>query len=81
MLPTPIGAQGNDRPINVITETWTSSELKITVLSRRSDPRSNETTSQVLNLSRAEPDPLLFTIPADYTVVDETGDFTIRYSR
>jgi hypothetical protein len=50
-------------------------------LSKRSDPRSGETTTQILNIIRSDPDPSLFTTPADYTVVDETGPFTIRYSR
>ena len=77
----PAGAQGNDRPINVISESWFSPELRITVLSKTSDPRSGETTTQILNIIRSDPDLSLFTIPADYTVVDETGPFTIRYSR
>jgi len=77
----PTGAQGNDRPISVITETWDSPELKLRVMSKRSDPRSGENTTQILNINRAEPDPSLFTIPAGYTVVDETGEFTIRYGQ
>ncbi len=77
----PAEAQGNDRPISTITETWMSSELKITVLSKRSDPRSGESKTEILNLSRAEPDPFLFTVPADYSLVDETGSFTIRFGR
>jgi len=75
----PIGAIGNDRPISTVTETWTSSELKMVVSTKRSDPRSGENTMEILNLSRAEPDPNLFTIPADYTIVDETGAFSIHY--
>jgi hypothetical protein len=26
-----------------------------------------------------EPDPLLFVVPAEYTIVDENGPFTIKY--
>jgi hypothetical protein len=77
----PAEAQGNDRPITIVSETWFSPELKITVLTKRSDPRSGDTTVQILNLSRAEPDPFLFTVPADYSVVDETGPFTIKVQR
>ncbi len=77
----PAGAQGNDRPINVVSESWFSPELRITILSKRSDPRSGETTTQIVNIIRADPDPSLFTIPADYAAVDETDPFTIRYSR
>jgi hypothetical protein len=77
----PAEAQGNDRPITVVSETWFSPELKVTVLTKRSDPRSGDTTVQILNLSRAEPDPFLFTVPVDYSVVDETGPFTINVQR
>jgi hypothetical protein len=74
----PAEAEGNDRPITVVSETWFSPELKLTVLSKRSDPRSGDSTTQILNLSRTEPDPSLFTVPADYSMVDETGPFTIK---
>ena len=67
--------------MSVITETWDSPELKLRVMSKRSDPRSGENTTQILDINRAEPDPSLFTIPAGYTVVDETGRFEIRYGR
>jgi hypothetical protein len=76
----PAEAEGNDRPITIVSETWFSPELKITVLSKRSDPRSGDSTIQILNLSRVEPDPSLFTVPPDYSVVDEAGSFTIRVS-
>jgi hypothetical protein len=66
----PIGAVGNDGPITTITETWTSSELKMVVLSKNSDPRSGESTTRLTNISRAEPDPSLFQIPADYDVIE-----------
>jgi hypothetical protein len=75
----PAEAEGNDRPITVVSETWFSPELKLTVLNKRSDPRSGDTIVQMLNLSRAEPDPSLFTVPADYSMVDESGPFTIKF--
>ena len=77
----PAEAEGNDRPITVVSETWFSPELKLTVLNKRSDPRSGESTVQMLNLSRAEPDPSLFTVPPDYSMVDESGPFTIKFGR
>lgn len=67
------GTQGNDRPIVVTSETWTSPELKITLLYTDHDPRSGDNTNKLENLSRAEPDPALFQPPADYQIVDETG--------
>lgn len=77
----PEGAQGNDRPISVVTETWMSPELKMVVLTKTTDPRSGETIMRLTNISRVEPDPTLFLPPVDYTVVDETGPFQIRYER
>jgi hypothetical protein len=67
----PAGAMGNELPIVITTETWFSPELKILVMSKSSDPRMGETTYQLTNLSRSEPDPALFQIPADYTVKDQ----------
>jgi hypothetical protein len=75
----PADAEGNDRPITVVSETWFSPELKMMVLTKRSDPRSGDTTVQMLNLSQGEPDPILFIVPADYTMVDENGPFTMRF--
>jgi hypothetical protein len=66
----PIGAVGNDRPITTISETWTSPELKVVVLSKNSDPRNGDSTTKLTNISRSEPDASLFQIPADYEVVD-----------
>jgi hypothetical protein len=62
----PAGTEGNDRDFSVITETWESSELGIDVLRKTTDPRSGVTTREAKNLTRAEPDPALFQIPADY---------------
>jgi len=76
----PAEAEGNDRPITIVSETWYSAELRMTVLTKRSDPRSGDSTIQILNLSRVEPDPSLFMVPPDYSVVDETGPFTIKVS-
>jgi hypothetical protein len=75
----PVGAQGNDRPITSRNEIWMSPELKVIVLSQRSDPRSGEQTQKLINISRSEPDPSLFQPPPDYTVVDEKADFTIKW--
>jgi hypothetical protein len=66
----PAGAFGNVRAIEVVTERWYSPELKITVESRRMDPRLGDVVYRVVSLIRAEPPPDLFEIPADYTVVD-----------
>jgi hypothetical protein len=66
----PAGQIGNDRPISIVTEVWTSPELKTIVYSKRSDPRMGEQTFQLKNVIRGEPDASLFTVPADFKVVD-----------
>jgi hypothetical protein len=69
----PVGSLGNDRPVTTVTETWTSREIGMVVLTRTSDPRRGETTMKLTNISRAEPDPSLFQPPAGYAMVDPSG--------
>jgi|ERR1700730_987240 len=66
----PTGQIGNDRPISIVTEVWTSPDLKTVVYSKRSDPRMGEQTFRLTNIVHAEPDPSLFTAPADFKIVD-----------
>jgi hypothetical protein len=54
----------------VIMETWRSSELQTTLLLKISDPRTGETTTRLTNISRSEPDPSLFQVPAGYEITD-----------
>jgi hypothetical protein len=67
----PAGLVGNDRPITTVSETWMSPDLKMVVLSKISDPRNGESTTKLTNIVMAEPDPALFQVPADYSIVDE----------
>lgn len=64
------GQIGNDKPIEIVTEVWTSPDLQTIVYSKRSDPRMGDQTFQLNNIVRAEPDPALFTVPADFKVQD-----------
>lgn len=66
----PKGQVGNDAPISIITEVWTSPELRTVVYSKRSDPRMGVQTFQLTNISRTEPDASLFTVPGDFAVTD-----------
>jgi len=66
----PAGQIGNDKPIAVVTEVWTSPDLKTIIYSKRSDPRMGELTFQLTNITRAEPDASLFTVPADFKLVE-----------
>jgi hypothetical protein len=64
------GQIGNDRPITIVTEVWTSPDLKTVVYSKRSDPRMGEQTFRLTNIVRTEPSPSLFSVPADFKIVD-----------
>jgi hypothetical protein len=74
----PTGEIGNDRPIRIVTEVWTSPDLKTIVYSKRSDPRMGEQTFKLTNLVRSEPDASLFTVPADFKIVDGPQDVIYR---
>jgi hypothetical protein len=66
----PQGEIGNDRPITIVTEVWTSPDLKTIVYSKRSDPRMGEQTFQLKNIVRNEPDASQFTVPPDFRIAD-----------
>ena len=59
---------GNDLPIEITTERWFSPRLGSLVMSRHSDPRFGEVTYRLINVSLAEPDPMLFQIPDGFQV-------------
>jgi hypothetical protein len=74
----PAGQIGNDKPISIVTEVWTSPDLKTIVYSKRSDPRMGEQTFQLKNIVRAEPDASLFTVPADFAIMDGPQNIVYR---
>jgi hypothetical protein len=63
------GAIGNDRPIHVVNERWYSDELKLTVMTKHTDPRTGEETFRLANVHRGEPGAYLFMVPAEYQIV------------
>src|SRR4029077_9609016 len=66
----PAGEIGNEKPITIVTEVWTSPELKTVVYSKRSDPRMGEQTFRLTTIVRTEPSASLFAVPADFRIVD-----------
>lgn len=66
------GEIGNERAINIVNEEWTSPDLKVLVMTHHSDPRTGESTYQLTNIVRGEPDATLFAVPAGYEI-RETG--------
>jgi hypothetical protein len=68
--------QSNDVPGQNIYETeeaWVSPDLKIVVRVKNTStyPGSSDSTSEIVQLDRNEPDPALFEIPADYTIENQ----------
>lgn len=51
-----------------ICDTWISTDLKVTVLTETDDGQAGHSTMKLANIVRSEPNPVLFQIPADYTV-------------
>jgi hypothetical protein len=76
----PAGQIGNDKPLNIVTEVWTSADLKTVVYSKRSDPRMGDQTFQLTNIVRAEPDPSLFSVPSDFKILDSPGPIVYKTS-
>jgi len=68
VITIPEGRIGNNRPIEIISERWDSTELQTVVLSKHNDPRFGETVYRLTNINRAEPAQALFEVPADYKV-------------
>jgi hypothetical protein len=69
----PSGAIGNEQPIKIVSEEWTSPDLQILVLTDRTDPRMGHSTYRLLKIVRSDPDPALFQVPADYTLQQIPG--------
>jgi len=59
----PAGQIGNERPIEIVTETWFSPELHTMVLRKHSDPRTGDSTYRLTDIKRTEPDASLFHAP------------------
>jgi hypothetical protein len=72
-LTIPAGQIGNDNPIQIVDEVWRSPDLQVIVHSEHSDPRMGTTVYSLQNISRSDPSPELFQVPADYTVKDSSA--------
>lgn len=68
----PAGQIGNEREINIVSESWYSNELQMQVMSKHSDPRTGESVYKLTNINRSEPQRSLFEIPGDYTISEPT---------
>jgi hypothetical protein len=68
----PAGQEGNELPMQTVTESWYSPDLQMVVLFKRSDPRTGETVTRYTNIVRAEPAHTLFEVPSDYKIEGRT---------
>jgi hypothetical protein len=66
----PAGEIGNTLPIQIVDESWYSSELQLRVMIVHRDPRSGESTFRLTNINRSEPVKTLFEVPPDYRLVE-----------
>jgi hypothetical protein len=66
----PVGQIGNDRPIDIVSEQWFSSDLEMVMRSSHHDPWAGEFTTTVTKVSRGDQPASLFQIPPAYTLVD-----------
>jgi len=64
----PAGEDGNEQPVETVSERWFSPELHISLLMKYDDPRSGQRVIHVTNIRLEEPSPDLFQVPPDYTV-------------
>jgi hypothetical protein len=62
------GAIGNDRPLQVSTESWYSAELQMNVMTKHSDPRTGDESFRLTNIRRGEPGAYLFQAPSGYQI-------------
>ena len=62
----PAGQIGNDRPIEIVDEQWESTELKVVLFSRHTDPRTGDIEFRLTKVTRAEPARELFKVPAGF---------------
>jgi hypothetical protein len=64
------GVVGNTQPLVTIKEFWFSPDLQVNLSVTRKDPREGTQMIHVEDLSRSEPDPAVFQVPAGFVVQD-----------
>lgn len=67
----PAGQVGNDQPIDVVAEHWTSPQLGMSLRDITDDPRTGKQTREVVNVTSGDPDPSVFLPPDGYQVTTE----------
>lgn len=66
----PAGTIGNDKPITTTSERWFSPDLKMDLVNSSDNPETGKHVQKMVNIRTGDPDPLLFQVPADFTVTE-----------
>jgi hypothetical protein len=69
----PAGAIGNAQAIQVVRISWISTDLKVPVQIKTTDPRYGNTDMELTNIVQTEPNSSLFVVPAGYTTEQGGG--------
>ncbi len=78
----PAGEIGNELPMQIVSESWYSAELKAVIMSKHTDPRMGEHTYRLTNITLGEPARTLFEVPSDYTIKETIpGDLKMKIER
>lgn len=71
----PAGTIHNDQQLTVTDESWTSYEMRLTLLKLHHDPsKAGDDSMELISIVRGDPDPSLFQPPPDYHVRDLEED-------
>jgi len=70
----PASASGTGQPVETADEFWYSAELHMNLLIKHTDPRVGEQTFAITQIKCGDPDPQLFQVPEDFTIVDRTPE-------
>jgi hypothetical protein len=72
----PSGVLGNEKPITSTLERWVSTDLQVVVQMTETSSIGGTVTFNLEQISRGDPDPALFVVPADYTRHDVSSGAT-----
>lgn len=67
------GVIGNSQPLVATREFWYSPDLQVNLAVTRQDPRDGTEAVRVQDVSRSEPDPVMFQVPSGYVIEDLRG--------
>jgi hypothetical protein len=73
-------SMGNNAPVAVTSEVWSSPGSSMPPFRKTTDPRSGAEIAASYDIDHNEPDPSLFQLPAGYQVIDEPGPFAITFT-